>query len=95
MEKISQIVPGNARLTSVDLSRGPASRATVPDRGMATAERAANLQTQMAEQRRSSADRMTDQIADSFFTSQVPPVRDDVVTASSFTPRGSFVDVQA
>jgi hypothetical protein len=86
MEKISNIVRGNARVSSADVKSSSAVRpgalsfgrdvgtSTGPnDPAGTTASRAASLQSQMAEQRRSASDKekMVAQMSDSFFMSRM------------------------
>lgn len=80
MEKISHIVRGNSRVASVDLKNSSAVRPGMPSYGRpvgeasvrieregTTASRAAELNLQLKDQRRSSQDRVVEQMADAFF----------------------------
>lgn len=94
MEKISHIVRGNARVSSVDLKSGQAARPGAPTFGRpvgesptpshreeTTAARAAAIHQEMAEQKKqASADKekIVAQMADSFFMSRVRRPADPV-----------------
>jgi hypothetical protein len=85
VEKISNIVRGNSRVTSADLKSSSAVRPGVPtygrpvgdsppvqERAGTTASRAAALQTEMSEQRHASnQDRLVTTMADQFFMSRI------------------------
>lgn len=83
MEKISNIVRGNSRVASVDLKSSSAVRPGMPSYGRpvgeasvrierdgTTASRAAELNLQMKDNRRSAQDRVVEQMADKFFMSR-------------------------
>ena len=87
MEKISHIVRGNSRVASVDVKSSSAVRPgalafgrdvgtstaapEAADRGATTASKAATLQSQVADRRSSSQDRIVDNMADQFFMSRI------------------------
>ncbi|NJL24705.1 MAG: hypothetical protein HC902_05740, partial [Calothrix sp. SM1_5_4] len=84
MEKISNIVRGNARVASVDLKGGTAVRPGAPSYGRpvgestgnppkegTTASRAIAAQNEMNEQRRIGKDQIVEHLADQFFMSRV------------------------
>lgn len=85
MEKISNIVRGNSRVTSADVKSSSAVRPGALSFGRtvgespagpekqegSTASRANTIHSQMAEQRRSSNDRIVEQMADQFFMSRI------------------------
>lgn len=94
MEKISNIVRGNSRVSSVDLRSSSAVRPGVPtfgrpvgassgslEREGTTAARAAQIQSQMTEQRRTSQDGIVTAMADQFFMSRIRRPEEGVVPA--------------
>ncbi|MBX3022572.1 MAG: hypothetical protein KF799_12945 [Bdellovibrionales bacterium] len=94
MEKISNIVRGNSRVSSVDLKSSSAVRpgtpsygrpigeaSASPEREGTTASRAAALNLQLREQRRSSVqDRVVENMADQFFMSRIRRPEDNQVS---------------
>lgn len=94
MEKISQIVRGNARVAAVDLKSAPAVRPGAPSFGRTigespgsfarettTASRASALHAQLADSRRASSERVIDQMADQFFMGRMRRPDDSQETA--------------
>lgn len=84
MEKISNIVRGSPRVASVDLKSSSAVRPGTPSYGRpvgetatsyqpegTTASRAAALNAQLRDQRRTGPDRTIEGLADSFFMSRI------------------------
>lgn len=106
MEKISHIVRGNARVSSVDLKSGQAARPGAPafgrpvgespapsNREETTASRAVAIQQEMAEQKKQAAtdkEKMVAQMADNFFMSRM---RRPVEPVSTKAPEVSAKDV--
>lgn len=104
MEKISHIVRGNSRVNSVDVKSSGAVRpgaltfgrdvgsspgaATEGERG-STASRAASLQSQMADRRSSSHDRLVDDMADQFFMSRIRRPEDPEVQIAGGATAGA------
>lgn len=96
MEKISQIVRGNSRVGSVDLKSSPALRPGVPsfgrpmgeslsglDKSESTASRAAAIQNELNEIKRShSQDRVMDDVSNQFFMSRMRRPEETVKTTA-------------
>jgi len=91
VEKISNIVRGNSRVSSVDLKSSSAIRPGTPSYGRpvgeasvrieregTTASRAAELNLQLKDQRRSAQDRVVEEMADKFFMSRTNRLGDAI-----------------
>ena len=97
MEKISQIVPSNPRMTAADLPKSGAVRPGAPGFGrqtgesrggpvkdVSTAERAMTAASSLADQRRAGESKIIDQLARDFFLSEpVGPAADALQPGSS------------
>ncbi len=96
MEKISQIVRGNSRVSSADLKNAAPVRPGAPSFGrpvgestavshspVSTAARAAALHAEITEQRRAHGpDKIVQQMSDQFFMSRIRRPEEDVETVS-------------
>lgn len=109
MEKISNIVRGNARVSSADMKGSSAVRPGVPAYGRpvgessqtgppaeSTASRAAALHNEMAEARRSrSQDNVVAQLADNFFMTRIRRPDEEVQAGGSAGGPQTQIQIQA
>lgn len=105
MEKISNIVRGSPRVSSVDLKSSSAVRPGTPsfgrpigespaalDREGTTASRAAALHAQLNERRAGGPDRVVEQIADQFFINRLQAPKPNAIEVAE--PKLSAKDVE-
>jgi hypothetical protein len=107
MEKISGILPASPRVTKVDLSEAPPSRAAIPgmDRGIGAMSHIADVgssaPTWKSKEARQAA--LVTDVSNSFFMKAKPEAESDTAKESSghlqqpegLFPKGSFIDRSA